>query len=262
MYNILIPESFPNLPRAMQKLQQMFASNTLESHVLVKSLEEDPLLYANILKLVNSPHYGLSNKVVSIHHSVMLLGSTIIRGIVMAAILKKSFLLDLSPYNITIETFDTICALRVKFLNIWLRDENMNIDMPTLTSAAFLMESGKIISANAIMSNHLKEKFVDMLNEKSAEEAEKIVLGIQSYTLAGKLFEKWEFEENFVDLISNIALPQTKEQQILHILSLLINTQGIFTPDRIETATELLVSYDMDKEKLQNAIKTIQKELA
>ncbi|DAB28996.1 MAG TPA: hypothetical protein CFH84_11905 [Sulfurimonas sp. UBA12504] len=259
MYDILIPESFPNLPRAMQKLQQMFANDTLQSPLFVKFLEEDPLLCANILKLVNSPHYGLSNKVASIHHSVMLLGSTIIRGIVMAAILKKSFLLDLSPYNITIETFDSICALRVKLLNIWLIGEN--IDIQALSSAAFLMESGKIISANAIMSRHLKKKFTDLLNENSVVEAEKILLGIESYTLAGILFEKWEFEKSFVDLISNIAMPQTNEQQVLHILSLLINTQGIFTKESIQIASELLISYDMNVEKLQQAIKTIQKEL-
>ncbi|MDD2790287.1 MAG: HDOD domain-containing protein [Sulfurimonas sp.] len=258
MHNILIPESFPNLPSALRKLQEMFVLDEIDSQLLVKLLEDDPLLCANILKLVNSPHYGLSRKVASVHQAVMLLGATIIRGIVMAAVLKKSFPLDISPYHISIDTFDTICALRVRLLTLWLKDEVA--DIANLASAAFLMEAGKIVTSNAIIQNNLQGSFSTSLESMSIEQAEEKLFGAHSYTVAAKLFQQWEFEENFIDLIAHITQPKTKEQQILHILCKLINTQSILGDEAIEEVFGMLISNNMSCEKLKNTIETIQKE--
>jgi HD-like signal output (HDOD) protein len=259
MTNILVPESFPNLPSALQKLQKMFALGNINNKELAKLLEDDPLLCANILKIVNSPYYGLSNKVSNIAQAVMLLGGTIIRGIVMAAILKKSFSLNLSPYNISIEQFDIICAFRVKFLNEWIKD--VTLDAQTLLSAAFLMEAGKIITSNAILEYKYYEKFLKLLEDFSIEEAEKTLFNMDSYKIASMLFKKWEFEENFTELIAGILEPNTLEQKLLHVSSVLISTQGILTDETIEEAFNFANIYELDRIKLENSIQTIKQEL-
>ncbi|MDD2358375.1 MAG: HDOD domain-containing protein [Thiovulaceae bacterium] len=259
MGNILIPESFPNLPTALQKLQKLFAYGNIDNKQLALLLQDDPLLCANILKIVNSPHYGLAKKVSSINHAVMLLGATIIRGIVMAAILKKSFALNLSPYKISIEQFDVICALRVKFLNTWVHDETL--DIQNLSSAAFLMEAGKIVTSNFILQRKEHEKFLKLLEDSSIEEAERTLFNMDSYQVAAMLFKKWEFEDNFTDLIKAISAPQTKEQKLLHVISILIGIKGILTDETIEEALSFASMYDYDITKLQSAIITVTKEL-
>ena len=257
MREILLPESFPNLPSALQKLQKLFALGDIDNKQLAQLLQDDPLLCANILKIVNSVHYGLSQKVSSIHHAVMLLGTTIIRGIVMAAILKKSFPLDLSPYKITIEQFDIICALRVKFLNIWIHDTAL--DMQNLSSAAFLMEAGKIITSN-LEHNHY-ERFLKLLKELSIEEAEKTLFSMDNYQIASMLFKRWDFEDNFTDLIKAVSAPRTKEEKLLHVISILIGIDGILTDETIEKALRFADMYECDTVKLKTAIKTIKSEL-
>ena len=259
MNNSVLPESFPNLPTALQKLQKLFALGNIDNKQLSKLLQDDPLLCANILKIVNSPHYGLSQKVSSINHAVLLLGATIIRGIVMAAILKKSFALDLSPYQITIEQFDIICALRVKFLKTWVHDTAL--DMQNLSSVAFLMEAGKIVTSNFILQRKEYERFLKLVEDSSIEEAERTLYNMDSYQIAAMLFKKWDFEDSFTDLIKAIPTPHTKEEKLLHVSSVLISIKGILTDETIEEALILANLYDYNITELKDAIKTIKSEL-
>lgn len=259
MNKIIIPDSFPNLPSSIQKIQKMFAMDNINSTVLVRLLEEEPLLCANILKLVNSVHYGLSNKVTSIKHAVILLGTTVIRGIAMATVLQKSFPLDLSPYNMSIAQFDTICILRTRLLNLWLQDEN--IDIQTLSAVSFLIESGKIVTANEILKNNLSHHFSELIRERSILEAETFLFGINSYQVASMLFKQWLFNENFTDLILGVLNPKTYEQKVLSVILSAITTEGVLSDENINKAIQLLQIYDLDETKFLDTVNILKKEL-
>jgi HD-like signal output (HDOD) protein len=258
MSSILLPESFPTLPTAVQKMQELFASSQIENNKLVALLQDNPLLCANILKIVNSPHYGLVKKVSSISHAVMLLGATIIRGIVMAAMLKKSFTLNLSPYNLSIDDFDKICVLRVQFLNTLPKDVELNIQV--LSSVAFLMEAGKILTSNLILQHNYLNEFTELLQTFSIEEVEKRILGINSYEIAAILFNKWAFDDDFTQLVSNLTTPSSKGQKLLHVISLLISVKGILSDETIKEALELATLYELDTNILQDSIQAIKNE--
>ena len=258
MSKISLPESFPNLPSSIKKIQKMFSSHEIEIPLLIKSLQEDPLLCANILKLVNSPYYGLKRSVSSIDNAVMLLGVTVIRGIIMATVLKKSFPLDLSAYSISIEQFDKICIVRTKFLKEWVKDKSL--DIQTLSSVAFLMESGKIITSNEIIKNQLNSTFIELSQKNSISEAENELFGTNSYEVASLLFEQWEFEDSFIKLISNIPNPITWEQKILHVLCAAISVEGILEEKNIDASIELIDKYQLDKEKFTKAVEVLMQE--
>ncbi len=260
MPSIMIPDSFPNLPSAIQKMQQLFAMEEVNTPLLVHLLQEEPLLSANILKLVNSTHYGLKTKVTSISHAVTLLGTTVIRGIIMATVLKKSFPLDLSPYKISIEMFDAICILRVRLLHEWLKDEKL--DLKTLSSAVFLMESGKIVTANQILKSRLSENFIDLAKHNTITKAEKILFRADSYQIASALFKKWQFDDDFTELIYGISTPQNYPQQILHILCVAIGIEGILDEANTEDALRLLKLYEIDEKNFLLAAQKIKKEIA
>jgi HD-like signal output (HDOD) protein len=259
MNNIIIPESFPNLPSAVQKIQNMFAMGDINSDMLVKLLQEEPLLCANILKLVNSAHYGLSNNVTSIKHALMLLGTTVIRGIIMATVLKKSFPLDLSPYKISIEQFDKICILRARLLNGWLKEKNF--DLQSLSSVAFLIESGKIITANEILKLNLSGRFSELVAERDILEAETFLFSLNNYELAAMLFKKWHFNEEFTNLILGVLDPKTEEEKILNVLLSAINTQGILSDENLEKSIKLLDIYQLDTAKFSENVNILKKEL-
>lgn len=242
----------------MEKIQKLYAQESINAAMLVSLLEKEPILSANILKLVNSAHYGLSRKVTSVNHAVMLLGTTIIRGIVLASVLKKSFPIDLSPYEMSVESFDAICILRTRLIDLWLKNSDFNLT--NLASAAFLMESGKIIMAHEILQSGSLEHFREQVAISGVCGAEMELFELSSYDAAAKLFHQWLFSDEFTELIAGVASPKTQEQQILRILVTLINTQGFFTKEGIEEAKERALAMELDLAKLLEAIEKIQKE--
>lgn len=257
MNKITIPDSFPNLPTSALKIQKLFSSNKIDIQELVALLESEPLLAANILKLVNSPYYGLSTKVSSISGAVMLLGTTVIRGIIMATILKKSFPLNLAAYGITIEQFETISILRARVLKEWLKD--VNIDMQALLLGAFLMESGKIVLAHEITKNSLEKEFIFLRQSMSDIEAERMLFGVESYSVASLLFRQWQFDDAFCALMEDIADAKSDDAKILHALQIAINIENIFDNDEIVKAKEFLDIHGLFGDKFLQSVEKIKK---
>ena len=256
---LTLPDSFANLPSSVAKIQKLYAQESINAAMLVELLEKEPLLSANILKLVNSVHYGLSRKVTSVNHAVILLGATIVRGIVLASVLRKSFAIDLTPYAISIDDFDKICILRTKVLALWMKEENF--DLPTLSSAAFLMESGKIIMANEILKSNSLERFHHFISESSVLEAEKELFELSSFGASAKLFKEWLFSEDFTELIAGVENPQTPEQRVLEVLVMLINTQEIISQNSINKALALVEAYGFNSEKFLEAVEKVKNQL-
>ncbi|CAM3762125.1 HDOD domain protein [compost metagenome] len=86
--NALQGISVPPQPQIMVDLQfeQYMPDPDLE--VIAKLISQDPGLSGALLKLVNSPYYGLSNKIASIQRAVNLLGSRSIINLINAQSIK------------------------------------------------------------------------------------------------------------------------------------------------------------------------------
>lgn len=67
--------SVPPQPQIMVDLQMEQYMPDPDLDVIARLIAQDPGLSGALLKLVNSPHYGLSNKIASIQKAVNLLGS-------------------------------------------------------------------------------------------------------------------------------------------------------------------------------------------
>lgn len=243
MTKIALPETFPNLPASVRKIQKLFAGGSVEVATLLALLESEPFLSANILKLVNSPYYALNAKISSLHSAVMLLGTTVIRGIIMATILKKSFPLDLSAYALSLEQFENVSLMRSKLLKEWLKDTD--VDIQTLLLGAILMESGKVVLAYEISKNNLVDEFVALRERLTEGEAEERLFGIQSYGAASLLFRQWLFDEPFCDLIAQIANPINDEEKLLHTLQIAVDIHEGCTPKSIQRAQEYVNTHGL-----------------
>ena len=68
-------EKIPMLPESIQKIETVYQNPNAAAMDMVKAIQSDPLLIARILKLANSPLYGLSRSVTDISHAISLLGT-------------------------------------------------------------------------------------------------------------------------------------------------------------------------------------------
>ncbi|MEJ5061183.1 MULTISPECIES: HDOD domain-containing protein [unclassified Pseudomonas] len=78
----------PAQPQIMVDLQMEQYMPDPDLEVIAKLISQDPGLSGSLLKIVNSPYYGLSNKIASIQRAVNLLGSRSIINLINAQSIK------------------------------------------------------------------------------------------------------------------------------------------------------------------------------
>ena len=80
--------SVPPQPQIMVDLQMEQYMPDPDLEVIARLIAQDPGLSGALLKIVNSPYYGLSNKIASIQRAVNLLGSRSIINLINAQSIK------------------------------------------------------------------------------------------------------------------------------------------------------------------------------
>ena len=246
------PNHFPNLPDSLQKVQHFFASNEFDTQKLVTLLEKDPLMCANILRLVNSAAYGGKNKIVSLTQAITRLGFTITRGVIMETFVQKSFPIQLDIYGIDLSIFDAINQTRVQLLKNCFYDSKL--DMQMLQSVVFLLESSKLVSAYLLSKMGQMDRFRALLKEKGAKKAEEEIFGIDGYKIGAMLFSTWGFEANFIELMQKLYTPQNKEGQILFILTVAADITGILQAKNKEQIALVCERYKLDWAKISECM--------
>jgi HD-like signal output (HDOD) protein len=257
-------KQLPPLPESAMQIEAVYQNPDSSFNDMVKILEKDPLLTADILKAANSPLYGFSREINAISQAVGLFGMGTVRGFALASIVKKSFALDLSPYGITSEMFSNLSKRQHALMTAWcLRKENKLLGV--LSPAAFLVEIGKVLISQQIISENSQAAFRDALIEtKDVEESEQKVVGVNTPEVSATIFEHWRFEEGLVDVIKNCLHPENalpeyqRAAKILHVIRKAVPINGVITPESIENAKELVTEYDLDMESFEKALENLE----
>ena len=140
-----------------------------------------------------------------------------------------------------------------------LRKENKLLGV--LSPAAFLVEIGKVLIAQQIMSEGKQAEFQEALkNIGDVEEAEREIVGVDTPEVSATIFAQWKFEESLVDVIRNCQNPDAAEEedkraaQILHVVRIAVPINGVITDDSINAAKDLISKYSLDMESFDTAI--------
>jgi len=255
-------KQLPPLPESAMQIEAVYQDPNSSFNDMVKILERDPLLTADILKAANSPLYGFSREINAISQAVGLFGMGTVRGFALASIIKKSFALDLSAYGITNEMFSELSKRQHALMTSWcMRKENKL--MGILSPAAFLVEIGKVIIAQEVISENKEVEFRDALKElQNVEEAEQKVVGATTPEVSSMIFKLWKFEDGLVDVIGNCQAPERSDPEdqraarILQVVRTAIPINGIATEESVNEAKDLVAKYSLDIESFETALES------
>jgi len=253
-------KQLPPLPESAMQIEAVYQDPDSSFNDMVKILEKDPLLTADILKAANSPLYGFSREINAIHQAVGLFGMGTVRGFALASIVKKSFALDLSPYGINNDMFSALSKKQHGLMTAWcLKTEGRLLGI--LSPAAFLVEIGKVLIAQQIMADGKEEVFRDALKElNDVEAAEREIVGVDTPEVSATVFKHWRFEAGLVDVIRNCTNPDKAEDddkkaaQILHVVRVAVPINGAISEESTLAAKELITKYALNMEAFDKAI--------
>ncbi len=257
-------KQLPPLPESAMQIEAVYQDPDSSFNDMVKILEKDPLLTADILKAANSPLYGFSREINAISQAVGLFGMGTVRGFALASIVKKSFSLDLSPYGINNDMFSALSKKQHGLVTSWsIRKENKLLGV--LSPAAFLVEIGKVLIAQQVIADGKQEEFRDALKELGdVEAAERQVVGADTPEVSATIFKQWKFEGSLVDVIGHCMNPDLAETDdtkrasaILMAVRVAVPINGIVTDASIEASKEVIAKYNLNLEAFETAIENV-----
>ncbi len=231
-------ESLPPLSNTTFLIQELYANGAgnIDIIKLVKIIESDALLAANVLKMINAPIYGFSKQIASVSQAVTLFGTQEIFGLVLHYAIHEKIKANTRIYGVSATTFNDICHLQSALLMQWYSKIDPR-QAQFLTSLALIMESGKLVLAQEITkSNYVKEFKKGYEACKNTSEYEDSLLGTTSYYISGLLFEHWNLEPIYVDVLKyidyekdDISPKVISYLDTLNVIKTAVNTKDILT---------------------------------
>jgi putative nucleotidyltransferase with HDIG domain len=189
-------KAFPGMPGAASKLLVLLENPDVAASELEAVLRYDPGLTANILRLANSAYFGLSTRIASIHHGVVILGAQQLKKLVLTSCMNA--VLD-----------EQVCGYDLPAGELWAHSVAVTVaaeglaselalpDTESVFTAALLHDVGKLILGDYV------DHQLPLIEEKAAEglpfhDAERVVLGTDHAEIGAHILRKWAFPEPLV----------------------------------------------------------------
>jgi HD-like signal output (HDOD) protein len=257
----------PPLPQSVQKIQSLYAGGEPDLKELVKLIESDPILTADILARANAPIYSFSKNILSVMQAITLFGSASVRGFVLSSAVNRNFEIDMQAYSISNDTYLNVCNLQSALMFQWY----MSVDIEHvkfLVPVAFLMETGKVIIAKEVNDSAYAEVFIEELKKtESIEEVERLFTDRTSAQICALLFEHWYFDESFIltmqflDDVNKAPLHIQTFIKALNVVRRAVNINEQLTAESIAAAALMVKDLGLNEERFIHAAQRLQKNL-
>jgi putative nucleotidyltransferase with HDIG domain len=210
----------PSFPKVVQKAMKLLDDPDATMEQLADVLKYDQSLTANILRLTNSAHFGLSRQVTGLDTALALLGFQQIRQVLIASASMPFLSKEMDGYNMRASDLwahgmgcaiiSEVVAARCGFA-----------EPAVLFTAALLHDIGKTVM-HLYVGPRLKE-IVTSANSRKVPftEAEWAVLGGDHAVIGSDILRKWEFPADIVRAVRNHHDPDLYMQDDLSAMLVL-----------------------------------------
>ena len=243
-------DEMPPLSDIVKNMQKLYSRGTdnVNTRELVKLIEADVMLTANIFKEINSPYYGFKHKISSISQAVTLFGIRRIKSFVFQYAMSQQLTVDTEIYGFNNEQFNDMCILQSSLVMQWFAKIDLR-DTDILMPLALIMESGKLIIAKELYaSDYLEEYRKGFLACDDIVAYEKDFLFTTSYYLSSVLFRHWNFEPVYADILEAMDADEKRKQEFdekiiilsdaLDVIRTAINLKEVLTDESINKSMQ------------------------
>ena len=263
-------DNMPPLSEVATKIQGLYAHGVENVDVskLIRLVESDAMMSANILKTINAPYYGFQRSIVSISQAVSLLGTQKIYSLVLYFAILQNLNADTSVYGFNNAQFNEMCVLQSSLMMQWYAKIDLR-DTHLLTSLALIMESGKIIIAKELSASDYEEEYrKGFLACDDIVKFEQEFLMTTSYALSALLFEHWHLTPLYSIILKNLDkskedydedVDSVIEQYIkaVDVVRTTINLKEVLTDESIKKAAKKVEEMGLDAEHFEKVAQRI-----
>lgn len=202
-----------SLPEVAVRITEMVDDNNTTADDFAKVIAQDPGLAARVLKLANSPVFGLSKEISTIPRAVTILGTKQLRDLVLSTSASHSF--DGIPNElISLQNFwhhSLYCGL----LSQTLAAHSKNAKTESMFIAGLLHDIGQLVMFNRMPTESTEALLLVLEGPEELQmyEAEQRVFGFDHTQVGGELIKSWHLPEIIRECV---ALHHAPEQAVDH----------------------------------------------
>ncbi|MGD9385292.1 MAG: HDOD domain-containing protein [Thioalkalispiraceae bacterium] len=230
-----------SLPGVFVRINEMIESQESTAAEIATVLSQDPGLTARLLRIANSPFYGLSKEVDSVSRAITIIGTQRLRDLVLATCAVEAFE-GIPNELVTMDDFwahSLYCALISK----QLAEQAGMQESDSLFIAGLLHDIGQLIMFRELPSESLQVllRELDQVSQPDQATSEQEILGFDHARLGGAVIAHRQLPPVFVEPISLHHEPEKATQfprhtAIVHIANTLavlaeLNTLNIEETD-------------------------------
>ncbi|NUP99644.1 MAG: HDOD domain-containing protein [Armatimonadetes bacterium] len=225
-------DQLPSLPTAVVKALQLLRNENSANDQIAAAISMDQALVGQVLKLSNSPYYGVSRRVATVQQALLVLGRKAVRSLVVAAasqdFLSKpqaGYMLrrgELWSHSIAAGYGASLIAAKIGFR----QTEEAFV-------AGLLHDIGKVVLSGYLAED--VERLTDRINRPDApsfDQVEKEFLNIDHAALGGMIIEHWQLPSHLSQAIAYHHRPRDAGEHwqlatIVHLANALALIIGI-----------------------------------
>jgi putative nucleotidyltransferase with HDIG domain len=205
-------QRLPSLSIIVMDVLTLLRDDNLDLRLLEEKLKRDQSLTARILRIANSPFYGMSRKIVSIHEATVVLGIHTIRNIVTAASIIEHFQVDGdSKFNYLAfwqHAIGTGVAAKVLAAKV-------GADQEAAFTAGLLHNLGRICTEVLFQAELVQVAAYQQAHRCPLREAERAVLGFDHCLIGCKVAERWKLPPTLIEPIAHHHTPDMAPISVL-----------------------------------------------
>ncbi len=258
--------SLPPLSKTILDINAVYADEDASLQDLIKVIEPDPMIVANLLKVANSPLYSFGREITNITQAVSLFGMGMTRNIVLGNSIRKLLNVDMQPYGISSIKFTEISNMQAMLSYKWYKKIDAR-KAEKLYLCAFLQETGKILIASSVIQDNETISFQSEVETSyKLSMVEKSYVGVSAAEVSSELFKHWGFDHEFIDSIKYSDNPKEAPQKVkklseaLHIVKTIVPINQPYSDTSIRFGLKLAEDAGYDKAVLQTTIEEILEE--
>ncbi|MCA8954144.1 MAG: HDOD domain-containing protein [Planctomycetes bacterium] len=187
----------PPLPDLVVRLLAILNKQETEPHDLEELMQNDQVLVAKMLAMVNSPFYGLSRSIVSIREAVMVLGFRGVRSLVLATSTARFLQRDYTIYGHSEKGLWLHAASVATGAKVIARSAGSSAEVAEqLFVAGLLHDIGKLL-----LSPYLAERQFALQPDEDLEAAERRLIGLDHTEAGALVVAKWNLASEIQEII-------------------------------------------------------------
>ena len=228
-------KTLPSFPDSVLRINHeiLYNSDNKNFDEIARLIEQDPVVMARTLKLVNSAFYDKAGKVTSVHEALVMLGLDIIRGVILSTVALE-FSNELSACEGLWEhSFGVAVASGILARKVGVeRSEDV-------AAAGLLHDIGKVVLVSQLQEDYEKVVAYASQNGVHIREAELRVLGVPHDEVGQWLMRRWRLPKRLAEPVTfhhrvNEASEFRRETAIVHVANAMVRGYGFgFAGDEV-----------------------------